>query len=573
MGNMSGPRDSRSSHPLKNKMTPLFFSMLARETLQLRRVMSDSFLPHLSLAFAPFDWVVLAIYAAVLLGIGFHFYRHNAGTNEEFFVGNRRTNPLLAGISLFTALTSIITYIGTPGEYIQYGPMLPFVANLITLPIIQLVVACWLIPVFMRLPITSAYELLENRLGLSVRRIGSLTYMVTRLVWMALILFTSAKVLIYVTGCDSRWAPFIAAAIGVVTTTYTLFGGIRTVMITEAVQFCLLVVGALLTIASVTWKLGGLHAWWPQHWDPHWPPQPVFSLDPHVRVTLVGTFVYYAICNICAAGSDQSAVQRFLTTRDAKAASRAYLLNQVAVVVVSVILGLVGAALMGFYRARPQFVPPGMSFERTGDGFFPLYISQFLPTGISGLVVASLMAAAMSCLSAGINSLIAIITKDFVETTAKKTFRTERQKLQLTRQMAVVIGVLVVLATVGVGSVRGNIFEVAGKTVNLLGCPLFGLFFLALFVPFATPFGAILGAIYSFAAAVLVAYWDVLTGLAPITFLWIAPISLVASLAAGCLFSLLRTRGRSPQALAVYALASLGPLALGCGLLVRSVAR
>ena len=515
------------------------------------------------LAFATFDWVVLAVYAAVLLGIGFYFYRRNLGTNEEFFVGNRRTHPLLAGISLFTALTSIITYIGTPGEYVQYGPMLPFYANLITLPIIQVVVQFWLIPAFMRLPITSAYELLESRLGLPVRRLGSLSYMVTRLVWMALILFTSAKVLIYVTGCDPRWSTVIAVAIGVVTTTYTLFGGIRTVMITEAVQFCLLVAGALLTIASITWKLGGLGAWWPTHWEPHWPAQPVFSWDPSVRVTLIGTFVYYAICNIAAAGSDQSAVQRFLTTRDAKAASRAYLLNQIAVVVVSIILGLVGAALMGFYRAHPESVRAGLSFEHTGDGFFPLYISQYLPTGISGLVVASLMAAAMSCLSAGINSVIAIITKDFVETSASREVRTERQKLRLTRWMAVAIGALVVVGTIGVGSVRGNIFEVAGKTVNLLGCPLFGMFFLALFVRYATPFGAIMGAIYSFVAAVIVAYWDVLTGLPSITFLWIAPIAMAVSLIAGCGFSLLKTRGRSGVALTVFTAAALVPLAVG----------
>jgi len=218
---------------------------------------------------------------------------------------------------------------------------------------------------------------------------------------------------------------------------------------------------------------------------------------------------------------------------------------------------------MGFYRAHPESVRAGLSFEHTGDGFFPLYISQYLPTGISGLVVASLMAAAMSCLSAGINSVIAIITKDFVETSASREVRTERQKLRLTRWMAVAIGALVVVGTIGVGSVRGNIFEVAGKTVNLLGCPLFGMFFLALFVRYATPFGAIMGAIYSFVAAVIVAYWDVLTGLPSITFLWIAPIAMAVSLIAGCGFSLLKTRGRSGVALTVFTAAALVPLAVG----------
>ena len=525
----------------------------------------------LPLAFASLDWFVLGVYAAVLLGIGFYYFHRQGRTNEEFFVGNRRTHPLLAGISMFTATTSIITYVGTPGEYVQYGPVLVFFANCATLPLAVLVVGWFLIPVFMRLPITSVYELLEGRLGLAVRRLGSMTYIATRLVWMALILFTTAKVLVQVTGCDPRWGTTIAIVVGLVTTTYTLFGGIRTVMITEAVQFCLLVTGALLTIASITWRLGGVAAWWPTHWETHWPPQPVFSLDPHVRVTLVGTFVYYTIATICSAGSDQSAVQRFLTTRDAPAARRAFLLNGIAVVVVSFILGMVGAAVMGFYRLHPEHVPSGLTLERNGDAFFPLYLSGFLPTGISGLVVASLLAAAMSCLSAGINSLIAIITKDFVENSPSLAPRTEPGKLRLTRGLALAIGALVVLGTIGVGAVRGNIFEVAGKTVNLLGCPLFGIFFLALFVPYSTPFGAIMGVIYSVTAAVMVAYWDVLTGLPSITFQWIAPISLGASLAAGCFFSLWPTRGRSPAVLGAFGVAALLPLIGACELLLRSV--
>jgi SSS family solute:Na+ symporter len=525
----------------------------------------------LPLAFASLDWFVLAVYAAILLGIGFYYYRRQGGTNEEFFVGNRQTHPLLAGISMFTALTSIITYIGTPGEYVQYGPVLVFFANFATLPLVLLIVGWFLIPVFMRLPITSVYELLEGRLGLGVRRLGSLTYIVTRLVWMALILHTSSRVLVYVTGCDPRWGHTISIVVGLVTTTYTLFGGIRTVMITEAVQFCLLVTGALLTIASITWRLGGVTAWWPSRWEPHWPPQPFFSLDPHVRVTLVGTFIYYTIATICSAGSDQSAVQRFLTTRDVAAARRAFLLNGIAVVMVSVILGLVGASVMAFYRLHTEAVPLGLTLERNGDAFFPLYISQFLPTGISGLVVASLLAAAMSCLSAGINSLIAIITKDFVENSASLAPRTEQQKLRLTHWLALAIGTLVVLGTIGVGSVHGNIFEVAGKTVNLLGCPLFGIFFLALFVPYATPFGATMGVLYSVTAAIMVAYWDVLTGMPSITFQWIAPISLAASLAAGCFFSLWNTRGRSFAALTGHTAAALLPLVAACGLLLHSV--
>jgi len=460
--------------------------------------------------------------------------------------------------------SSIISYIGTPGEYVQYGPTLAVIAGLVALPFAQVIVGRWLIPVIMRLPITSAYELLGG-LGLSVRRTGSLVYIVTRFVWMSLILYTSSRALVNVIGCDPRWGYLMITVIGLVTTTYTLIGGIRTVMITEAVQFFIMLLGATLTIVSISARLGGVSAWWPTHWEAHWPRQPFFSLDPHIRVTLLGAFIYNVIASVCSTGSDQSAVQRFLTTRDARSARHAYLLTNIAIGGVSIVLGLVGAALLAFYRLNPGAIPAGLTLEHNGDAFFPLYISRFLPTGISGLVVASLMALAMSCLSAGINSLIIIITKDFIETSRSHVEHAEAEKVRLSRRLAFAIGVAVILGSVAVGSVRGNIFEVAGKTVNLLGCPLFGLFFLAIFVKSATPFGAIMGAIYSTAAAVIVGYWDVLTGRPTISFLWIAPISFGVSIAAGCLFSLLPTRGRRPAVVAAYAAASLALLAAIAG--------
>jgi SSS family solute:Na+ symporter len=99
------------------------------------------------------------------------------------------------------------------------------------------------------------------------------------------------------------------------------------------------------------------------------------------------------------------------------------------------------------------------------------------------------------------------------------------------------------------------------KTIHLFICPMFGLFFLAMFVPFATPFGAIAGAIYSLAAAVGVAYWDVLTGEPRLSFQWMTASALVVSLTTGTLFSLLPTRGRAKAVLAGYGALVALPLA------------
>ena len=510
--------------------------------------------------FGAVDWFILGLYAAGLLGMGLHFSRRQR-TTEEYFVGGRNMRPFLAGLSLFTAMNSIIAYIGIPGEYIQNGPALIFIANIAPIPIIYFVVGWWVIPVIMRLPITSVYELLEGRLGRSVRQTGSITFIVTRLVWMSLILNTSSSVLVDVVGCDRHWTYVFTILTGLVTTTYTLFGGIRTVMTTEVVQLFMLVGGALLTIASVTWRLGGFGAWWPHQWEHHWQVPPFFSADPHVRDSLVGAFVTFLITSICSVASDQAAVQRFLTTRDAPSARRTYLLSNVAGAIVATVLSMVGAALLGFFQTSASPLAHGRTFTKDADALFPVYIGHFLPAGIAGLVVASLLASAMSCLSSGINATITVVTKDFVDLSPHYAGRSEAAKIRLTRFLALIFGLLVILCTFAVGAVRGNLFEVSGKTLHIFVCPLFGLFFLALFIPYSTPFGAIIGAVYSLVAGVLIGFWDMLTNQAGFSFLWIAPVALVVSLAGGCLFSLLPTRGRSGAVLCLYATAALTPLA------------
>jgi len=509
----------------------------------------------------------LVAYALAVLGIGYHYSRRQR-TTEEYFVGGRKMSPFLAGISIFTATTSIIAYIGIPGEYIQYGPGLVFFAALAPIPFIQLVAGGFIIPRIMRIPITSAYELLEDRLGRWVRRTGSLIFIGTRFIWMALILYAAAGVLVHVVGCDPRWAAIAIVITGLVTMTYTLLGGIRTVMITEVVQFFMLLAGAVLTLISISVRLGGIRAWWPSHWESHWQPQPLFSLDPRIRVTLVTAFLCNLLSFVCSAGSDQAAIQRLLTTRDAAAARRAYLLSNLASGTMSCLLGLVGAALLAFYRLRPELVPDHLTVAQNGDAFFPHYVGHFLPAGISGLMVACILASAMSCLAAGLNATVTVISRDFLAARENRPGMTEASRVRDSRRLTLALGLVVIAAGIGVGAVRGDLVEMSSKTVNLLFAPIFGLFFLAMFVRFATPFGAMMGAIYSSAAATLVGFWDVFTGQPPVSFLLIVIVSLAVSLLVGTGLSLLPTRGKRWPAVAAWAVVCLAPLAAGVAWLV-----
>ena len=513
------------------------------------------------------DWLVLAVYVIVLLAIGFRYSRRQ-DTTEAFFLANRNMKPFMAGISLVATLISTISYIALPGELIQNGPVYACL-YIAALPITYFLVGWLIIPAIMRLRITSAYEMLEARLGRPVRITGSVTFILTRLVWMTLMLHTTARVLVGVLGWNPSWITPVVVIIGLVTTIYTLCGGIGAVIITDVVQFFVLVLGALVTLVCIAVQMHGAD-WWPEVWQPHWAPQPFFTTDPQVRVTMLGTLVCTVILWVCTTASDQLAVQRCLTTRDAASARRAFLINNAGDAAITAILTVVGLALLAFYRHQPGALPAGTSLSHNGDGLFPHYISHYLPAGVSGLVISGILAAAMSSLSSGINSIIAVFSKDIIETQRPDAGRTEAAKVRTARFLALAIGLLTIAGSTVIGLVPGNLLEVTNKTVALLMCPMFGLFFLAIFVPFATPFGAVLGALCSFASAFIVAYWDLLTGRPGMSFQWIAPTSFAVSIGASCLLSLLPTRQLSTPARLTWGTAVLAAFVTGFWLLARA---
>src|SRR5690606_15606125 len=135
------------------------------------------------------------------------------------------------GISLFATLLSTITYLSSPGEIIKYGPYL--LSGIVAIPIGYLVVAYVLIPAFMQYRLTSAYELLEMKLGLSTRLLGASMFIVLRLMWMAVLLNCASNAMLVMLGWDGRRLLAVTAVIGLVALIYSSMGGLRAVVITD----------------------------------------------------------------------------------------------------------------------------------------------------------------------------------------------------------------------------------------------------------------------------------------------------------------------------------------------------
>lgn len=488
------------------------------------------------------DWGVVAAYAVAMLAVGW-YYAGRTRTADDYLLGGRNMSPWKVGLSLFASLLSTITYLAVPGEMIKYGPMV--LAQLVALPLIVLIVGWLLIPSIMRLRVTSAYEILEMRLGLSVRLVGSCFFLVLRLFWMSLVMFATADVvLVPVLGLDESAVPWICISLGLVTVLYTSMGGLRAVVLTDVIQTAILIGGAVLIVILITVELGGVGQWWPTEWPSHWQP-PVFWYDPAVRFTFVGAALSYLTFFVCTAGSDQIAIQRYLATRDTSSARRMFITAMMGNLALWPFLAAVGLTLLAYFQARPEMLASGQTALGDADTLLALYIVQGLPRGISGVVIAGLLAAAMSSLSSGLNSSCSVITADFVDRFAPKQRGSDGSHVRLAKYISFAIGVAVVAMGTLIGQIEGNILELCYKIATLLVPSLFLLFFMAMFVRWATAFGTHVGTLCSVLVAIGVAYFEVFG----LTFQWMMPVSFLSGATVGVLVSLLPIgRSKSPTA-------------------------
>jgi solute:Na+ symporter, SSS family len=480
------------------------------------------------------DGIVIVAYGALMLGIGWYYSSKNK-TREDYLLGGRTMNPIAVGISLFATLLSTLSYLSYPGEMIQHGPVI--FAGMFAFPFVYYAAGWWLIPRIMRMNVTSAYEILERRFGLSVRMMATFMFLTLRFLWMATIVYVTVEIALFsVVPFEQKYALPIGVLLMVITIVYTAMGGIKAVVLTDVLQSIIFLGGAFLSILMVCYHFGSFTSWLPEGWSATWD-SPKFGLDFTERSTFANAMLMIFIWYICTIGSDQMAIQRYLSTKDIKAARQSLRVSLYTNLLAKALLGLVGLAVFAFFTHNPHLLAKGKSIQEQADTLFPRFIVVALPSGLSGLVVAGLLAAAMSSLSSGINSVSSVISEDLLER-FRKSKSTAEGLLRQVKNLSYLIGTLVIVLSIFVGHVEGNLFDVVTKVVNLFVGPLFVLFFLALFVPFATSAGALSGGMVSILSAFGIAFF----GLMGISVFWILPMSLLVGIVTGVLVSFFESK-------------------------------
>ncbi len=440
--------------------------------------------------FSTLDYAALALYLAGLVGIGFYFSKRE-GTTDDFFLAGRRIPWWAAGLSIYGTQLSSISFVAIPAKV--YSTDWVYLLVQLSIVLIAIPVVLVYLPFFRQTNLTTAYQYLEQRFNLPVRLFASASFILFQIGRMSIVLFLPAIALSTVTGMDVYVS---IGLMGVLATLYTVLGGIEAVIWTDVVQVFVLLGGAILSLAviltNVDGGLGGLIAQGVAEQKFH-----VFDwtwdyTTTAVWVVLIGNLFN----NLVPYTSDQAVVQRYLTTKDERAAARGIWLNAAMVIPSTLILFTLGTGLWAFYKARPELLSPALPT----DSIFPLFLSQQLPAGLAGLVIAGVFAASMSTLDSSLNSVATAVTTDFYGRI--RPAATDAQKLRLARGLTAVLGAVATAAAIALASLEiGSLWDAFQGMMGLFGAGLAGLFALGIFTTRAHGAGALTGALAS--AAVL----------------------------------------------------------------------
>ena len=430
------------------------------------------------------DWSVVIGYIVLVAVLGSLFYRKSA-SSTDYFLSGRTMRAVPVAISLVAADLSAASMLGFPAW--GYDHNLELLVGSLSYLLVAPIVIYIFLPFYSRLNLYTAYQYLERRFNLPVRLVGSSLFLFTRGAHVAIVIYAPSIVLSLISGLSV--VPCILI-IGGVTTCYTALGGMKAVIWTDVLQFTILIVGTLsvcwlsvsrvpggfstvLHVASASGRLNLFN----------------FSTNLHYLTSVWAMALGVGTLFLSQLGTDQAYIQRYFATRSLSEARKSILLDGLINIPVSGLLLLLGTVLYVYYHHYPQRLV-GLPVK---DAILPFFVIHEIPGVISGLIIASLFAASMAVMSAGINSLATVTTVDFYY----RLFRKDGQDAKVVRVGR--IGTLCwgVAATVGAlfAGHLGPLVMAFNFINSFVAGPILGIFLLGMLTVRAKSTATIAGAI------------------------------------------------------------------------------
>lgn len=447
------------------------------------------------------DLIVFVVYLLLLLLVGLYFYKSNK-SSSAFTMGNHSLPAWVVSLSLFATFVSSISYLALPGSAYQKN-WNSFVFSL-SLPLAAIMAVKYFVPLFRKVNSPSAYAFLENRFGAWARTYAAVMYLLTQVMRVGTILYLMALVPNTLFGWD---IPTVIISTSILVMVYSMLGGIRAVVWTDAIQAIVLIAGALVCILVIVSKVPGGFS------------QVIASGQLNDKFSL-GSFsfnltdstfwvvlVYGIFINLQNFGADQNYIQRYLTSKSMADAQRSAFWGAMLYIPVSLMFLFIGTALFVLYQSGAATLPESLQYADQADRIFPYFIAHELPPGITGLLIASIFAAGMSTISTSYNSSATILLTDFYE---KYIFENppEKKKLMALYLSSIGIGIagmLVALLMINTKSVLDSWWKLA----SIFSGGILGLFMLGIFSQLQNSKAAMVGVI----SGLLLITWMTLSNL------------------------------------------------------------
>ena len=490
----------------------------------------------------PIDLALIALYLVGITLFGLSFRKKTTGSRslKSYFLADRSIPWWAIALSIVSAETSTLTIISIPG--LAFGGDFGFLQVVFGYMVGRIVVAAIFLPKYFQGEMLTAYQLIDKRFGPTLHKVTALLFLLTRAAAEGVRVFAVSIVVGIAIGTRDVLSIAIISAL---TLLYTFEGGMAAVIWTDVVQMIIYIAGTLVAMATLGTHVPG--GW--SHIHEVAAAAGKFHLF-HFALNLTETYTFWAgliggtFLTMASHGTDQLMVQRMLAARNLRQSIVALLSSGVVILLQFTLFLFIGAGLFVFYGLHPA------TFA-SADRIFPTFIVREMPIGVAGLLVAAILAAAMSNLSAALNSLSSTTVVDFYMHWRPQA--DDRERMMISRSSTVIWAF--VLFAIAVYSVhaggKGHVVEIGLSIASVAYGALLGVFLLGTLTRYATQTGAILGMIAGFALNILLWLHPDPIALGPITiphvaWTWYVFIGAVATFGIGTIASFIfRTKPKA----------------------------
>jgi SSS family transporter len=418
-------------------------------------------------SFGLVNYIILGVYLVTMFSVGL-FFAGRQKTTTDYFLAGRSMPWFVVALSMFASLTSATAYMGIPG--LGYSENISLVAGGVIALFVTPFLILFFYPFYHRLKVTTSYEYIHRRYGLAARFAVSGLFILARMGWLSVVIYSPALALSVVTGINLELAILLMGSLAV---TYTVLGGLSAVIWTDLLQFTILFGGAIWVgvtlllnvpdgyagIMTIAGDTGHLINW---------------KIDIKEMSAIIVAVSFF--CQFMQDyGTDQVSVQRLMAINNYKGIAKAVITNSVCDFFIIGLLLFVGLGMFAYFQHFPDRLASGIA----GDKVLPYYIIHALPVGISGLLITAIFAAAMSSMDSGINSLATVFVNDFARPLRKEQ-KSDDHDLKLARLLTFVIGALAMCVALFVVPKIGNILKAATSFISLFSGPILALFLLGI---------------------------------------------------------------------------------------------